>query len=161
MYTELGGLHNKAAQDVATRGNMLPTPIVDGLKHVFEDMPGVPWEEVEKILTRSISKSDNRDARDRRESIEMTTISTDRSAPLDAVVVAVVDSIFSEIDPLPIAAASIGQVHRATLTDGRHVVIKVIYPNIRRHMEGDLQDLRFLGNFINEQLDLGMEEMVG
>ena len=42
---------------------------------------------------------------------------------------------------LPIAAASIGQVHRATLRDGRDVAVKVQYPGIKEAVRADLQNL--------------------
>ena len=41
-----------------------------------------------------------------------------------------VDELFSHIDPEPVGAASIAQVHRAVTTDGRLVAIKVLRPNI-------------------------------
>jgi predicted unusual protein kinase regulating ubiquinone biosynthesis (AarF/ABC1/UbiB family) len=52
-------------------------------------------------------------------------------------------SVFSEFDEQPIAAASIGQVHRATLRDGgRDVAVKVQYPGIAEAIHADLQNLR-------------------
>jgi len=51
---------------------------------------------------------------------------------------------FSTIDPEPYRAASIGQVHRATLRDGRPVIVKVQYPDIARIVKTDLENLRFL-----------------
>src|SRR5690348_15025655 len=39
--------------------------------------------------------------------------------------------VFPTFDPEPVAAASLGQVHRATLRDGRQVVVKVQRPGIR------------------------------
>jgi predicted unusual protein kinase regulating ubiquinone biosynthesis (AarF/ABC1/UbiB family) len=50
-------------------------------------------------------------------------------------------SAFAEIDPEPIAAASIGQVYRARLTDGRDVAVKVQYPGIDRVVRSDLKNL--------------------
>ncbi|WP_354700836.1 hypothetical protein DSM112329_01128 [Paraconexibacter sp. AEG42_29] len=50
--------------------------------------------------------------------------------------------VFADIDPEPIAAASIGQVHRATLHDGRDVAVKVQYPGIAEAIHSDLQNLR-------------------
>ncbi len=49
---------------------------------------------------------------------------------------------FAEIDPEPIAAASIGQVHRAALHDGREVAVKVQYPGIAEAIHADMQNLR-------------------
>lgn len=40
------------------------------------------------------------------------------------------DQVFSEIDPEPVGAASIAQVHRAITTEGRQVAVKVLRPNI-------------------------------
>lgn len=42
-----------------------------------------------------------------------------------------VDDHFAEVSPLPIAAASVAQVHRAKLADGRDVAIKVLRPDVR------------------------------
>ena len=52
--------------------------------------------------------------------------------------------IFDSFEPEAMAAASIGQVHRATLSDGRDVVIKVQYPNVRETIESDLSVARTL-----------------
>jgi predicted unusual protein kinase regulating ubiquinone biosynthesis (AarF/ABC1/UbiB family) len=49
---------------------------------------------------------------------------------------------FAEFDPEPIAAASIGQVHRAELHDGRTVAVKVQYPGIAEAIHADMQNLR-------------------
>ncbi|GAA5506085.1 ABC1 kinase family protein [Novipirellula caenicola] len=50
-------------------------------------------------------------------------------------------SQFQFIDPNPLATASIGQVHRATLNDGRHVVIKVQRADIERTVRQDMEVL--------------------
>jgi predicted unusual protein kinase regulating ubiquinone biosynthesis (AarF/ABC1/UbiB family) len=49
---------------------------------------------------------------------------------------------FAEFGPEPIASASIGQVHRATLHDGRDVAVKVQYPGIAEAIHADMQNLR-------------------
>src|SRR3954453_16903884 len=50
--------------------------------------------------------------------------------------------LFSDFDEEPIAAASIGQVHRATTRDGRDVAVKVQHPGIAEAIHADLQNLR-------------------
>jgi predicted unusual protein kinase regulating ubiquinone biosynthesis (AarF/ABC1/UbiB family) len=49
--------------------------------------------------------------------------------------------VFSSFDEEPIAAASIGQVYRATLHDGREVAVKVQYPGVAAAVRADLQNL--------------------
>jgi predicted unusual protein kinase regulating ubiquinone biosynthesis (AarF/ABC1/UbiB family) len=49
---------------------------------------------------------------------------------------------FADFDPEPIAAASIGQVHRATLGDGRDVAVKIQYPGIAEAIQSDMKNLR-------------------
>jgi predicted unusual protein kinase regulating ubiquinone biosynthesis (AarF/ABC1/UbiB family) len=51
-------------------------------------------------------------------------------------------SVFSDFDEEPLAAASIGQVHRAELDDGRQVAVKVQYPGIAEAIHADMQNLR-------------------
>jgi len=50
------------------------------------------------------------------------------------------DVLFAEWDPVPIAAASIGQVHRAMTKDGRAVAVKVQYPGVDEAIRGDLDN---------------------
>jgi predicted unusual protein kinase regulating ubiquinone biosynthesis (AarF/ABC1/UbiB family) len=49
--------------------------------------------------------------------------------------------VFSEFDEQPIAAASIGQVYRARLLDGRRVAVKVQYPGVAAAVRADMQNL--------------------
>ncbi|MBE3588704.1 MAG: AarF/ABC1/UbiB kinase family protein [Thermoanaerobacteraceae bacterium] len=51
------------------------------------------------------------------------------------------DGIFTQFDPVPLAAASIGQVHRAVLLDGRPVVVKVQRPEIEKILFTDIEIL--------------------
>lgn len=51
------------------------------------------------------------------------------------------ESIFNKFDKTPIAAASIGQVYKAELKDGRLVVVKVQYPEISEAVESDLKNV--------------------
>ncbi|KAI9305985.1 ABC1 family-domain-containing protein [Cunninghamella echinulata] len=58
-------------------------------------------------------------------------------------------SHFEHFDPIPIAAASIGQVHAATLLNGKQVVIKIQYPGVAQSIDSDLSNLKALVTFSN------------
>ncbi|HYO57468.1 AarF/ABC1/UbiB kinase family protein [Archangium sp.] len=51
------------------------------------------------------------------------------------------EALFRELDRTPLAAASLGQVHRAVLHDGRPVAVKVQYPGIAETLSGDMDNL--------------------
>ena len=53
-----------------------------------------------------------------------------------------IESAFGEFDDVPIASASIGQVHLARLRDGQKVAVKVQYPGIEEIVRRDLNTLR-------------------
>jgi predicted unusual protein kinase regulating ubiquinone biosynthesis (AarF/ABC1/UbiB family) len=54
------------------------------------------------------------------------------------------ERVFLKWDPVPVAAASIGQVHRAVLRDGRVVAVKVQYPGISHAIKSDLDNVEWL-----------------
>jgi predicted unusual protein kinase regulating ubiquinone biosynthesis (AarF/ABC1/UbiB family) len=56
--------------------------------------------------------------------------------------------VFINFDPHPIAAASIGQVHAATLLDGRDVAVKIQYPGVASAIRTDLFDSERLASFV-------------
>ncbi len=63
---------------------------------------------------------------------------------------------FKDFEEEPLAAASIGQVHKAKLHDGTAVAVKVQYPGVDRAIENDLKataGLAFLINQINKNTD--------
>jgi len=49
-----------------------------------------------------------------------------------------VETIFAEIDPVPVGSASIAQVHRAVTSEGKHVAVKVLRPGIRERLARDI-----------------------
>lgn len=64
---------------------------------------------------------------------------------------------FSRFNATPIAAASIGQVHRATLPDGRELAIKVQYPGVRESIDSDVDNVATLlrvSGVLPRELDL-------
>ena len=66
-----------------------------------------------------------------------------------------ISKAFADFDPTPIAAASLAQVHRATMRDGRSVVVKVQRPNIRELIVDDLEALGEIAEFLDAHTELG------
>jgi ubiquinone biosynthesis protein len=64
-----------------------------------------------------------------------------------------VADLFEEFDPVPVAAASIGQVHLARLPTGRRVAVKVQRPTAPRRIEDDMRLLRRLARTLRSRVD--------
>ena len=62
--------------------------------------------------------------------------------------------VFTDFDPHPIATTAIGQVHTASLQDGREVAVKIQYPGVERAIRADLGDNELLASFL--RLGCGM-----
>jgi ubiquinone biosynthesis protein len=60
-----------------------------------------------------------------------------------------VDQLYASFDSVPLASASIAQVHAATLYDGRAVVVKVLRPGIDKRIARDVTLIRSLGELAN------------
>jgi ubiquinone biosynthesis protein len=65
-----------------------------------------------------------------------------------------VDELYATFEDLPIASASIGQVHRATLVDGQEVVVKVQRPGIEQVVDADLDLLLRQARFLEHRSEL-------
>ena len=64
---------------------------------------------------------------------------------------------FATFDLRPLAAASIGQVHRATTTDGRTIAVKIQYPGVRLSIDSDVDNvatLLRLSKLVPQRLDV-------
>ena len=66
-----------------------------------------------------------------------------------------ISKAFADFEPVPIAAASLAQVHMAYMRDGRAVVVKVQRPNIREQIVEDLEALNEIAHFIDSHTELG------
>src|SRR4051812_2509858 len=62
---------------------------------------------------------------------------------------------FAHFEAQPMAAASLGQVHRAEMRDGRQVVVKVQRPNIRETVVKDLEIMQGLAEFLDSHTETG------
>ncbi|MCU1232021.1 MAG: hypothetical protein JWO97_4905 [Acidobacteria bacterium] len=66
-----------------------------------------------------------------------------------------ISKAFEHFESTPLAAASLGQVHRATLRDGREVVVKVQRPNVREQVRKDLEVFTDIAETLEQHTDLG------
>jgi predicted unusual protein kinase regulating ubiquinone biosynthesis (AarF/ABC1/UbiB family) len=66
-----------------------------------------------------------------------------------------ISKAFEHFEAEPIAAASLGQVHRATLRDGRPVAVKVQRPGVRLFVQEDLEALAEVAAFLDEHTEAG------
>ena len=66
-----------------------------------------------------------------------------------------ISKAFLRFDQEPVAAASLGQVHRAVMRDGRQVVVKVQRPEIRKQIAQDLEVLEEITTFFEEHTKMG------
>lgn len=64
------------------------------------------------------------------------------------------EALFASFDPAPLAAASLGQVHRAVTQEGFEVAVKVQYPQIRAALKADLSNLGVLVKVLSNSTGL-------
>lgn len=66
-----------------------------------------------------------------------------------------ISKAFSQFNPKPLAAASLGQVHTAALRDGREVIVKVQRPKIRKQIAEDFEVLGQIAEFLDAHTEIG------
>jgi ubiquinone biosynthesis protein len=113
---KLGTTYVKLGQLLSSRPDLMPDAYIDELTKLVDEVPPVPFAELEPVIRRSIGT--------------------------DA---------FARIDEAPLAAASIAQIHRALMTDGRDVVVKVRRPGVEKQAAVDLELLRSAADFLERR----------
>jgi predicted unusual protein kinase regulating ubiquinone biosynthesis (AarF/ABC1/UbiB family) len=124
--------HVEAAEQIVTAlGTMKGAAMKMGQVLSFLDVGLVP-EEYRDEFQRKLGEL--RDAAPKVRFADMRkVIESDLGEPLD--------DVFAAFDTDPVAAASIGQVYRAELPDGREVAVKVQYPGVAQAVRADMQNL--------------------
>ena len=120
-----------AEQIVEALGSMKGAAMKVGQVLSFLDVGMVP-EEYREEFQRKLAKL--RDA-------APTVTFNDMGKVIEAELGEPLKEVFAEFDKEPIAAASIGQVYRAKLHDGREVAVKVQYPGVAAAVRADMQNL--------------------
>ena len=117
----------EAAFDLATRLEGLPIKICQFLGSRADVLPAEYVEVLSRLQDRVPPRPLERLA---------PLLRAELGRPLDAV--------FAELDPVPIASASLAQVHRGRLHDGREVAVKIQYPEIADLVAIDLKNFSVL-----------------
>lgn len=120
---KMGPTFVKLAQLLSTRADLLPTPYLDALARLQDDVAPFSYGEVEQIVTEELNVR--------------------------------LSKAFGQFEAQPLAAASLGQVHRATLRDGREVVVKIQRPGVREVIVKDLEILLELAEFLDNHTQAG------
>ena len=124
LLEHLGPTFIKAGQILSTRPDLLPPDFVAEFKKLQSTVPPAPWE-----------------GDDPAKHVH---------AALRAELGSRLETHFNRIDPQPLAAASMAQVHTAQLTDGTDVVLKILRPGIRELMAADLQLMRWIAKLAED-----------
>ncbi|KAJ1427003.1 ABC1 family-domain-containing protein [Ochromonadaceae sp. CCMP2298] len=119
---DLKGFYVKTGQIISTRVDIFPPQYTSKLAITQDKLDPIPAHIIKDVVRRELLQG----------------------APLD--------ELFLEFDDIPLGSASIAQVHRAKLLDGRVVAVKVQRPGIKGKLLGDIANLKTFAKIIGESL---------
>jgi len=126
--TSLKGFYVKAAQIIASRGDLFPAEYTETLSAFTDNVDPLPVSLIKAVVVKELLNRDEK-----------------------------FEDIFSEFDEEPLGAASIAQVHRAVLTEKygwKEVAVKIQRPSIESKLMGDIANLKALAKTFSEALPL-------
>jgi aarF domain-containing kinase len=121
---ELKGFYVKTGQIISTRVDIFPEQYTSKLASTQDALDPLPAEEIKQAI---------------------------RTELLDG---AELSDLFAEFDDEPLGSASIAQVHRAKLLDGRVVAVKVQRPGIEPKLLGDIANLKNFAKIVGDSLPI-------
>jgi predicted unusual protein kinase regulating ubiquinone biosynthesis (AarF/ABC1/UbiB family) len=123
-----------AEQIVDVLGHMKGVAMKVGQVASFIDLEGLPPDARERFQSKLAALRDSAPRMDFKQMRKV--IEADLEQPLE--------DVFDEFEQDAVAAASIGQVYRARLADGKRVAVKVQYPRVGAAVRADLQNIGLL-----------------
>ena len=123
--SDMKGFYVKAAQIIATRGDLFPEQYTDKLTKFSDNLDPMPTEMVKAIIVQELLQENGEKF----------------------------DDVFTQLDSEPLGAASIAQVHRAVLTEkygSREVAVKVQRPSIESKLLGDVANLKMIAKVLKD-----------
>lgn len=124
VITQLKGFYVKTGQVISTRVDIFPPQYTSKLAKLQDDLDPLPSEVVRQVISRDLLNG----------------------GPLS--------DLFSEFDDNPLGSASIAQVHRAKLLDGRTVAVKVQRPAVEGKLLGDIANIKAFVKLISNALPI-------
>jgi predicted unusual protein kinase regulating ubiquinone biosynthesis (AarF/ABC1/UbiB family) len=144
LFSKTGGVPADYAAEVLGTMRGLAAKIGQTLSYVDGIIPEAQREAYEKALSKL------RDATPRSPpDAIIQLIESELRAPLT--------ELFESFEREPFASASIGQVHRAVLPDGRAVAVKVQHPGIAKAVESDLRNVRVMEALVSSVVPKGVD----
>ena len=119
----LGPTFVKLGQLLSTRADLLPTPYLEALGRLQDDVEPLDPAEVTQIIEDELGVR--------------------------------LSKAFGSFDPQPLAAASLAQVHRAEMRDGRPVAVKVQRPGIELQIRDDLDAIAEIAGLVDRHSEIG------
>ena len=120
--SEMRGFYVKSGQVISTRVDLFPEAYTSKLQTLQDGLEPMPFELVEKVVRQELLDG----------------------APLS--------ELFASFEPECLGSASIAQVHKATLLDGRTVAVKLQRPNVEPKLLGDVANLKRISKLLAESL---------
>lgn len=119
---DMKGYYVKTGQVVSTRVDLFPPAYTDKLTQLQDGIEAMPFDLVEKVVRQELLDG----------------------APLS--------ELFDTFEEEPLGSASIAQVHKATLLDGRVVAVKLQRPNVEPKLMGDIANLKRISKALAKYL---------
>ncbi len=114
-FEEMGTTYIKIGQFIASMPSVFPIEYVEEFQSCLDQTTPLPFSYIKQVLIEELTDEETLDGKQ-----------------------VILSNLFQDIDPTPLASASIAQVHPATLADGTKVVLKVQKPNVETIISTDL-----------------------
>eukprot|EP00250_Pteridium_aquilinum_P011766 c20291_g2_i1 orf=270-2069(-) len=142
LILDMSGFYVKSAQILASKAEFVPEAWTKHLSKLLDSAPPRPFREVKHTIQQQLRKCPS-----------STSYAKHKvSPPLDVV--------FSDFEKVPLAAASIAQVHGGTLQNGTQVAVKVQHRGMEAMMRSDLRNIAWLAKFLQGQLPVDLFSIV-
>ncbi len=119
---EMKGFYVKTGQVISTRVDLFPEAYTSKLQQLQDGIEPMPFPLVKSVVEQELLDG----------------------APLS--------ELFTHFEPTPLGSASIAQVHKATLLDGRVVAVKLQRPNVEPKLRGDIANLKRISKALRKSL---------